>query len=140
MTIAYLSVPMIFDKDAFGPFSRKGDIFGWGKNISDFKLLTLELLKLHHQSSKLKFLKYAAQVTIANLCTKFMSKNQCNIRYGGVKYLINRYFFSKYKNPIYFLLSQQLIRKADLFHQFLEQKIVRKLFTIIVKIAYLVLH
>ena len=33
------------------------------------------------------------------------------------KYLINRYFFWKYKNPMYFLLSQQLILKADLLHQ-----------------------
>ena len=47
-----------------GSFSRKGDIFGWEKNFSDFKLLTLELLLLLlHQSLKLKFLKYAAQVT-----------------------------------------------------------------------------
>ena len=41
------------------------------------KLLTLELLKLHHQSLKLKFLKYAARVTTdfepvsaQNLCPK----------------------------------------------------------------------
>ena len=60
-----------------GSFSLKGDIFGWKKKISDFKFLTLELLKLHHQSLKLKFLKYAAQVTTdlepvsaQNLCPK----------------------------------------------------------------------
>ena len=47
------------------------------KNFSGFKLLTLELLKLDHQSLKLKFLKYAAQVTTdlepvspQNLCPK----------------------------------------------------------------------
>ena len=71
-----------------GSFSRKGNIFGWEKNFSDFKLLTLELLKIHHQSLKLKFLKYAAQVTTdfePIFCIKFMSKNQCNIRYGGAK-------------------------------------------------------
>ena len=60
-----------------GSFLRKGDIFGWKKKNSDFKLLTLEPLKLHHQSLKLKFLKYAAQVTTdlepvsaQNLCPK----------------------------------------------------------------------
>ena len=41
----------------------KGRHFWLGKNIADFELLTLELLKLHHQSLKLKFLKYGAQVT-----------------------------------------------------------------------------
>ena len=55
----------------------KGRHFRMEKKISDFKLLTLELLKLHHQSLKLKFLKCAAQVTTdlepvsaQNLCPK----------------------------------------------------------------------
>ena len=58
--------------------SHERATFSDGKKIfSDFKLLTLELLKLHHQSLKLKFLKYAAQVTTdfepvsaQNLCPK----------------------------------------------------------------------
>ena len=108
-----------------GSFSRKGDIFGWKKIFSDFKLLTLELFKLYHQSLKLKFLKYAAQVT-----TDFqpiLAQSLCpniNVTFVMVvqKYLTNRYFFSKYKNPIHFFLSQQLIHKADLSHQFFEQE------------------
>ena len=81
--VAFIGLKKAYDKkinrDALifkGSFSRKGDIFGW-KKISDFKLLTLELLKLHHQSLKLKFLKYAAQITTdlkpvsaQNLCPK----------------------------------------------------------------------
>ena len=108
-----------------------------------FNLLTLELFKLYHQALKLKFLKYAAQVT-----TDFepiLSQSLCpNIKVTFVmvvqKYLINRYFFSKYKNQVYFLLSWQLIRKADIVHQFFGEEIVRKLFTIFVRITYLVLH
>ena len=96
----------------------KGRHFRMGKKISDFKLLILELFKLYHQSLKLKFLKYAAQemtdfepIFAQSLCPDI------NVTFVMVvqKYLINRYFFSKYKNPIYFFLSQLLIRKADLF-------------------------
>ena len=130
-------------KDLHVVILTKGRHFRMGKKFSDFKLLTLELFKLYHQSLKLKFLKYAAQVTTdfdpisaQSLCPNI------NVTFVMVvqKYLINRYFFSKYKNPIYFFWSQQLIRKVDLFHQFFEQEIVRKLFTIVVKIAYLVLQ
>ena len=123
--------------------SHERATFRMGKNISDFRLLTLELFKLYHQSLNLKFLKYAAQVmtdfepiVAQSLCPNI------NVTFVMVvqKCLINRYFFWKHKNPIYFFLSQQLILKADLFHQFFEQEIVRKLFTIIVKIVYFVLH
>ena len=133
-----------YKKQAFRGHSHERATFSDGKKFfSDFKLLTLELFRLHHQSLKLKFLKYAAQVT-TDFEPIFAQKLCPNINVTFVmmvqKYLINRYFFPKYKNPIYFFLSQQLIRKPDLFNQFFEQEIVRKLFTIIVKIAYLVLH
>ena len=74
----------------------KGRHFRMGKNFSDFKLLTLELFKLYHQSLKLKFLKYAAQVTtdFQPIFAQILCPN-INVTFVMVvqKYLINRYFF-----------------------------------------------